>query len=69
MLFSIITKTLNWDILTDVIGLRMKDFNIFEVPWKIQFLGMGGRVTKNQNIWDSLKRGAWTVCRFKGRLG
>ena len=48
MLFSIITKTLNWDILTDVIGLRMKDFNIFGVPWKIQFLGMGGRVTKTK---------------------
>ena len=24
-------------------GLRMKDFNIFRIHWKIQFLG-GGRV-------------------------
>ena len=23
-------------------GLKIKDFNIFEVHWKIQFLGVGG---------------------------
>ena len=34
-------------------GLKIKDFNIFEVHWKIQFLGGGGGgggFTKNQYI-------------------
>ena len=42
----------------------MKDFNIFGVYWKIQF--SEGDFMKNQYIggyW--IKRGAWTVCRFK----
>ena len=45
-------------------GLRMKNFNIFGVHWKIWFLG--GGLTKNlYRMGDCLKRGAWTVCRFK----
>ena len=32
-------------------GLRMKNFNIMGVHWKIQFLSGGGGVTKNQYIY------------------
>ena len=36
--------------------------------WKIHFWGEG--LTKNQYIGGNcLKRGAWTFCRFEGRLG
>ena len=43
-------------------------YSIMGVHWKIQFLGEG--VTKNQHIGRNfLKRGAWTVFRFKGRFG
>ena len=46
--------------------LRMKNFNIFGVHWKIRLLE-GFR--KNQySEGDCLKRGAWTVCPFKGCL-
>ena len=33
---------------------------------KMQFLGGGGGGGQNEptNLWDCLKRGAWTVCRF-----
>ena len=49
-------------------GLTMKNFNILGVHWKIWFLG--GGLTKNQYRGDELpKKGAWTVCRFKGGLG
>ena len=49
-------------------GLRMKNFNIMGVHWKIQFLSGGGGVTKNQYIYIGFawEGGAWTVCRFKG---
>ena len=50
----------------------MKNGNVFGVHGKIRFLGKGGGagVTKNQYLWgDCLKKGGWTVCRFKGRLG
>ena len=47
--------------------LRMKNFNIFGVHWKIRLLG---GFTKNQyRGGNCLKRGAWTVCRFNGGLG
>ena len=50
-----------------VAPLTMKNFNIIGVHWKIQFLGGGGGVMKNQYRGGSyLKRGAWTICRFKG---
>ena len=46
----------------------MKNFNIMEVHWKIQFLGRGGY--EKQYMWGELpKKGAWTVCRFKRGLG
>ena len=68
---SVITKNSNWEILTKNLvrmGLRMVNFNILEVHWKIWFLG--GRFTKNQYIrgWPK-KRGSWTVYRYKGGLG
>ena len=43
----------------------MKNFNILGVHWKIRILG--GEFTKNQyRRGDYLKRGAWTVWRFRG---
>ena len=45
MFFSVITENLNWEIVTknlvtfkDGMGLRIKNFNIMGVPWKIRFL-------------------------------
>ena len=46
--------------------LRMKNFNILEVHWKIWLLG--GVQEKPIEGGDCLKRGAWTVCQFKGVL-
>ena len=73
MFFSVITKNLNWEILTKNlvtfkrwVGLRMKNFNIMGVLWKF---GGGGWVTKQCIGRNCLKSGAWTVCRFKGTLG
>ena len=55
MLFSIITKNLNWEILTknsvtflkDGIGIRMKNLNIMWVHGKFRLLGV---LTKNEYI-------------------
>ena len=44
----------------------MKNFNIFGVHRKIRFLGGGGIHEKPISMGDCLKRGTWTVCRFKG---
>ena len=52
-------------------GLRMKCFNIMGLHWKIQFLGGwgGGVGSRNSVCWGRLlKKGAWTVYRFKGCL-
>ena len=50
----VITKNLNWEILTriqlllkDEIGLKMENFNIMRVHWKIQLLGGSGGHKKN----------------------
>ena len=55
--------------------LKMKNFNIFGVHWKIRlffYLPGGGGCLGSQktNIEGGhcLKRGAWTVCQFKGGL-
>ena len=53
MFFSVITKNLNWEILSknlvtlkNGIGLRMKYYNIMGVHWKIRFLGgVSGKVS------------------------
>ena len=45
MFISVITKNLNWEILTknlDGIGLRMEIFSIIGIHWITQFLGGGG---------------------------
>ena len=75
MFFSVITKNLNWEILTknfvaflkDRIELRMKSFIIVGVHSQIQFLG---REFTKTNILGRLPKGwgSWTVCRFKRRL-
>ena len=56
MFFSVITKNLNWDVLsknlvTFGVGLRVKNFNITRFHWKIRFLvWLGCGVPKNQYI-------------------
>ena len=45
--------------------LMMKSFNTFGVHWKIQLLGRGD-LEKPIYKGDCPKRGAWTVCWFKG---
>ena len=75
MFISVITKNLNWEILTkdfitflkDGIELRMKSFIIVGVYSQIQFLG---REFTKTNISGGLPKGwgSWTVCRFKRRL-
>ena len=49
-------------------ALRMKNFNIFRVHWKIRLLGEGSRKI-NLEGGGLHKKGAWTVCWFKGGLG
>ena len=63
---SAITKNLNWEILTriqfllkDGMGLKMEHFNIMQVHWE------GGH-EKVIYRGELPKKGAWTVCRFKG---
>ena len=48
--------------------LRIKNFSTLGVHWKIRFFGC---VSRKINIeeGDCLKRGPWSVCRFKGGLG
>ena len=41
-------------------GLQTKNFNILGVDWKSE------NQSTNLN-WGLPKKGAWTVCRFKGR--
>ena len=50
-------------------GLRMKSVNIMGVYWKIWFLGKGQENPIYRG--NCLKRGVWTVCKFKrgGGLG
>ena len=50
-------------------GLRMKNFNILGIHCNIWLLGGGGVHENQYRGEDCLKRGAWTVCRFKGGLG
>ena len=77
IIFSIITKNSDWVILTKNLvtfkrwgkmGLRMKNFNIMGVHWKIQFSRVGFH-KKPIYRGDCMKRGAWTVFRFKEILG
>ena len=49
----------------------MKNFDVTRVILKNSIFRGGGGFTKNQFIKGVLpeREGAWTVCRFKGRLG
>ena len=50
-------------------SLKRKNYIIIWAHWKIHFLGKGGgRGVTKKTIYrgGSLKRGAWTVRRFKG---
>ena len=50
-------------------GLKIENFSIMWIHWKILFFwdGEGGVSQKNQYVGGNcLKMGAWTVCRFKG---
>ena len=50
--------------------MRLKRKNyIMWAHWKIHFLGKGGGGHKKKQYigGNCLKRGAWTVCQFKGR--
>ena len=71
MFFSVTTKNLNWEILTEnLVTFKDENFSFIGVHWKIQFLG--GGFTKNQYIGGIAWKGggAWTVCKFKGeRIG
>ena len=49
----VITENLNWEVLTriqlllkDDMALKMENFNIMQVQWKIQFLGGSGGLKK-----------------------
>ena len=73
MFFSVITKNLNWGILTknsvlkDGIGLKKKNFIIMGVHWKIGFLGAG--LNKNYYIGRKyLKRGFGQLAALRRSL-
>ena len=44
-------------------GLRMKNFNVLGVRWKIRLLGGGFTKNKNRGGYYLKKGGAWTVCQ------
>ena len=72
MFFYVITKNLNWKILTrNLVTFKRGDVvqdEKFEYCWgSLKNQIFRGGFTKKQYIWgDCVKRGAWTVCRFKG---
>ena len=74
MFFSIITKNLNWGILTKNLvifkrwnGVKDEKFRYYGGSMKNPIFRAGPQ--KNQYIeGNCLKRGAWTVCRFKWGL-
>ena len=47
-------------------GLRMKNFNIMGVHWKIPYLGESSQKTLYKELLD---KKAQTICRFNSRLG
>ena len=76
MFFSVLTKNLNWEILTkDVVAVTFKRWDGVKDE-KLQYYGGSLKnsifrkgVTKNQYIRGKcLKRGAWATCRFKRGL-
>ena len=72
MFFSVISKNLNWEILTKNLVTfrrwdRVKDEYCGGSLKNLIFRGAG--VTKNQYIRGLFKKGAWIVCRFKTKFG
>ena len=76
MFFSIINKNSNWQILTKNLiifkkirwGWRIKNFNIFGVQWKIQFLGKAHeKPTFMIYRGDCMKRGLGQFVDLMGR--
>ena len=69
MLCSVITKNSNWEILTK----NFATFKRWGEWWKtlvfLKFTEKVGGLQKTIYRGDCLKRGAWTVCRFKRGLG
>ena len=75
MFFFVITKNLSWEILAKNLvtykkvgrGGRWEILILWGFTEKIRFLGRG--FTKKNYIGGTcLKKGAWTVCRFKRGL-
>ena len=74
MFFCVITKNLNWEVLTvnlvtfkNGMELRMKNVIFMGVRWKIRFLDWGVH-EKLIYTGNCSEMAAWTVCRFKGDL-
>ena len=44
-------------------GLRMKNFNIFVIHWNVW---LSGGLQKTKIEGGLPKKGAWTVCQYKG---
>ena len=75
LFLSVVTKHFNWEIsaknLLDVKsweGLRMKNFNIMGVHWKIQFLGWFHENPIYRGEFPKGGGGSCTVCMFKSGL-
>ena len=70
MFFSVITKNLNWEILAKNLvtfkdGLRVKNFNIMGVNWKIWFLWKESQKTYRG---EYLKKGLGQFANLRGGL-
>ena len=73
MFFSVITKNLNWELLTKNLvtfkrcdGVKDEKFEYYGGPLKNSIFKEGAGLTKNQYLkGNCLKTGVWTVYRFK----
>ena len=71
MVFSVITKNLNWNILTKNLvtfkrwdGVKDEKFKRYGDSLK-NLIFRGGLTKKQYIVRNCLKSGSWTVCRFK----
>ena len=73
MFFTVITKNLNWELLTKNLvtfkrcdGVKDEKFEYYGGPLKNSIFKEGAGFTKNQYLkGNCLKTGVWTVYRFK----
>ena len=73
MFFTVITKNLNWELLTKNLvtfkrcdGVKDEKFEYYGGPLKNSIFKEGAGFTKNQYLkGNCLKMGVWTVYRFK----